>query len=79
MASDPPLVMVEIKESGLHYSIANGGLIGKEIARSLIGLGVLVPHGASLIDGMTPGSYRLSLYEGWNAPWKEALRGVAAQ
>lgn len=59
--SDPPVVVTQVADSGLHYSVGNGDAISKAAARALIARRFLVPNGDSLIPDMSPQTYRLEL------------------
>lgn len=62
LKADPPIVVVSIKDSGLHYCIANGGTADKRDVGRLISRGVLKSNRDGF-DDLTPQSYRVDMRE----------------
>jgi hypothetical protein len=61
LKSDPPIVVVSIDKSGLHYALGNGGVVEKRKVSWLIRLGALVSNrdGLDGFDDCSPQSYRV--------------------
>jgi hypothetical protein len=60
LKSDPPIVVVSIDKSGLHYALGNGGVVEKRKVSWLIRLGALKSNRDGFFDDCSPQSYRVA-------------------